>query len=118
MKTAVELLEDVLSEYFGKELEQFRGAFQLAKEIEMDKTNTDAGWIPVTDSLPRPLQTVLVANGKGWASIGCLVESDGGWHWAESNGVIYCEDNEIVSECESADLDVQFWHELPKAPII
>lgn len=75
-----------------------------------------SGWVAVTNALPKPLQTVWLTNGKGWVCLGCLVESDGGWHWAESNGVIYIENGEIVSECESEDLDVNFWHELPKPP--
>lgn len=75
-----------------------------------------SGWVAVTDALPKPLQTVWLTNGKGWVCLGCLVESDGGWHWAESNGVIYVENGEIVSECESEDLDVNFWNELPKPP--
>jgi len=74
------------------------------------------GWVAVTDALPKPLQTVWLTNGKGWVCLGCLVESDGGCHWAESNGVIYIENGEIVSECESEDLDVNYWHELPKPP--
>ena len=75
-----------------------------------------SGWVSVTDALPKALQTVWLTNGKGWVCLGCLVESDGGWHWAESNGVMYIENGEIVSECESEDLDVNFWHELPKPP--
>lgn len=75
-----------------------------------------SGWVAVKDALPKPLQTVWLTNGKGWVCLGCLVESDGGWHWAKSNGVIYVENGEIVSECESEDLDVNFWHELPKPP--
>lgn len=75
-----------------------------------------SGWVAVTDSLPKPLQTVWLTNGKGWVCLGCLVEIDGEWHWAESNGVIYIENGEIVSECESEDLDVNYWHELPKPP--
>jgi len=75
-----------------------------------------SGWVAVTDALPKPLQTVWLTNGEGWVCLGCLVESDGGWHWAESNGVIYIENGEIVSECESEDLDVNYWHELPKPP--
>lgn len=83
--------------------------------------NTDAkqpvnGWISVTEQLPKPLQTVWLTNGKGWVSLGCLVEDAEGWHWAESNGVIYSENGEIVSECVSEDLDVKFWHELPRLP--
>lgn len=73
-----------------------------------------SGWVAVTDALPKALQTVWLTNGKGWVCLGCLVEDAEGWHWAESNGVIYIENGEIVSECESEDLDVNFWHELPK----
>ena len=56
----------------------------------------ECGWVAVTDVLPKPLQTVWLTNGKGWVSLGCLIESDGGWHWAEGNGVIYIENGEIV----------------------
>jgi hypothetical protein len=73
-------------------------------------------WVAVTDALPKALQTVWLTNGKGWCCLGCLIEDAEGWHWAESNGVIYIENGEIVSECESEDLDVNFWHELPKPP--
>jgi hypothetical protein len=75
-----------------------------------------SGWVAVTDALPKALQTVWLTNGKGWCCLGCLIEDAEGWHWAESNGVIYIENGEIVSECESEDLDVKFWHELPKPP--
>lgn len=75
-----------------------------------------SGWVAVTDALPKALQTVWLTNGKGWCCLGCLVEDAEGWHWAESNGVIYIESGEIVSECESEDLDVNFWHALPKPP--
>lgn len=75
-----------------------------------------SGWVAVTDALPKALQTVWLTNGKGWCCLGCLIEDAEGWHWAESNGVIYIENGEIVSECESEDLDVNFWHELPKPP--
>ena len=75
-----------------------------------------SGWVAVTDALPKALQTVWLTNGKGWCCLGCLVEDAEGWHWAESNGVIYIENGEIVSECESEDLDVIYWHELPKPP--
>jgi hypothetical protein len=74
-------------------------------------------WIPVTEKLPEPLQTVWLTDGRDWVGLGCRVESDGGWHWAQSNGVIYSENGEIVSECESEDLDINYWHDLPKLPI-
>jgi hypothetical protein len=74
-------------------------------------------WISVEEKLPNPLQTVWITNGKGWTSLGCLVEDAEGWHWAESNGIIYQEGNDIVSECESDDLDVNYWMALPKVII-
>lgn len=72
------------------------------------------GWIDTKKKLPEPLQTVWISNGKGWTTIGCLVETNDGYHWAETNGIIYEEKGQIMSECESDDLDVNFWHEIPK----
>lgn len=72
-------------------------------------------WISVDDGLPQELETVWISNGKGFTALGCLAY-DEGWHWAKSNGVIYEENGQIVSECESDDLDVKFWARLPKAP--
>lgn len=88
----------------------------LENENHPSYLGTVSGWVAVTDALPKALQTVWLTNSKGWCRLGCLVEDDEGWHWAESNGVIYIENGEIVSECESDDLDVNFWHELPKPP--
>lgn len=82
------------------------------------------GWISVEDSLPEPLETVWLSNGKGWTSLGCrsdYYEGDNGelvWCWAETNGIIYEENGKIVSECDSDDLDVLFWHRIPKPPIV
>jgi len=87
-------------------------------KTEVDEKTTTNGWVSVTEALPKPLQTVWLTNGKGWACLGCRVENNEGWHWAESNGIIYVENGEIVSECESEDLDVKFWHELPKLPYL
>lgn len=71
------------------------------------------GWISVSDDKPEPFKTVWISNGKGWTTLGCLVETSEGWHWAETNGIIYEEDGFIVSECESDDLEVNFWHSCP-----
>ena len=72
-------------------------------------------WISTKNKIPEPLQTVWISNGRGWTTLGCLVDMDGGYHWAQTNGIIYEHNGQIVSECESDDLDVNFWHELPKA---
>ena len=75
-------------------------------------------WVAVENGLPDELETVWISNGKGWTTLGCIVYAEGGWHWAETNGVIYQENDKIVSECESDDLDVKFWHRLPKPPCL
>ena len=75
------------------------------------------GWLDANFNLPDELETVFISNGKGWTSIGCRVYvRDCGWCWAESNGVIYQEKGVIVAECEIDDLDVKYWHKLPKPP--
>lgn len=85
----------------------------------IDRFKAKSSWVSVTDSLPDLLETVwLTTDGKRLVFLGCRVAYDDGWHWAESNGVIYGEDGKIISECESEDLDVMFWRELPKLPVI
>ena len=74
-------------------------------------------WVACDERLPEHLQTVWLANKeKQWVCLGCLVDTNEGWHWAESNGVIYVDECKIVSECESDDLDVTHWCALPKPP--
>lgn len=73
-------------------------------------------WVSVHEALPPHLETVWLTNGK-WVALGCRVEGEDGYHWADSNGVIYAEDGKIVAECESDDLDVTYWQRLPKLPV-
>lgn len=74
-------------------------------------------WISVKDHLPEPLQTVWLSNGEGWTTLGCRSAIlDGLWCWAQTNGIIYEENDKIISECESDDLDVNFWQPLPEPP--
>jgi len=75
-------------------------------------------WVVVENGLPDELETVWISNGQGWTTLGCLVYAEGGWHWAETNGVIYQEKGKIVSECEPDDLNVKFWHRLPEPPCV
>lgn len=88
----------------------------MNRELNVPFKQGSDGWVPTWHLLPEHLKTVWITNGKGWVALGCVVKSDEGYHWAESNGVIYAENGEIVSECESEDLDVAFWHPLPKLP--
>jgi hypothetical protein len=115
-KTAIQKLIEYMEENFHL-TEESRHEFKKALEGE-DAPLQPQGWVSVNDALPEPLETVWLTSGEGWCCLGCLVESDGGWHWAQSNGVIYIEDGEIVSQCESEDLTVNFWHKLPKAPCL
>lgn len=75
----------------------------------------DNGWTHISDALPEHLETVWLSNGKGFTTLGCLVWTEDGWHWAATNGVIYEENSRIVSECESDDIDAEYWHRLPDA---
>lgn len=84
----------------------------------IDRFKAKSSWVSVTDSLPDLLETVWLTDGKGFVCLGCRVASDDWWHWAKSNVIIYSENGKIISECESEDLDVMFWHELPKLPVI
>jgi hypothetical protein len=114
--------EEILSELTGipiyRLLADDNGEYiKKSAALQAMKRYAEQGqWIDVNDGLPEPLKTVWLTNGKGWVCLGCLVEDAEGSHWAESNGTIYIENNEIVSECESEDLDVKFWHYLPKTP--
>jgi len=84
----------------------------------MTKQETTDGWVSVKDKLPEEQETVWVTDGLGYTTLGCIVYLDDAWHWAESNGIIYQEKGNIVSECEPYDIDVRFWHRLPKPPHI
>lgn len=89
----------------------------MERYAALHKANV-SGWVAVTEKLPNHLQTVLISNGKGYTTLGCRVVTEDGWFWAETNGVIYESNGEIISECEIEDfeLDIVFWHELPKPP--
>ncbi len=74
-------------------------------------------WINVNEKLPEENETVWAINKeKGWVMLGCLVYEDG-WLWADSNGLIYAKNGNIVAECEcDDDYDVTHWQPLPKLP--
>ena len=99
------------TDYFGKSYIETKADEWVGNIADKPAVSS---WVAVTDALPKPLQTVWLTNGEGWIALGCRVVTEDGWHWSQSNGVIYIENGEIVSECESEDLDVKYWHELPK----
>jgi hypothetical protein len=74
-------------------------------------------WVLCDDDMPEIDETVWITNGCGWTALGCLVECEGGYCWAVTNGIIYEDDDKIVSECElDDDYDVVYWHRLPSPP--
>lgn len=77
-------------------------------------------WISVKSSLPNPLETVFLSNGKGATWIGCISElfereDASSWCWMAAVSNVREEDGKIVAECEDDDLDVQYWHKFPQA---
>lgn len=113
----MEKLEKKLKSYFNRYFistqgKEFKALIRLIKKHIKEEYETP--WISVEDSLPKDLETVWISNGQSWTTLGCLVDTPEGYHWAATNGIIYQEDDSIVSECESDDLDVKYWCKLPK----
>ena len=78
-------------------------------------------WVSIEKGCyPDPLETVWLYNpANGALALGCHTYNgqDDGWCWAISNGIIYAENGQIVSECEVDD-DYLFthWRRLPLLP--
>lgn len=95
--------------YVGSSPETFKS--------ENERLKGEREWILCDDDMPEVDETVWITNGCGWTALGCLVECEGGYCWAVTNGIIYEEDGKIISECElDDDYDVVYWHKLPKPP--
>lgn len=77
-------------------------------------------WVSVGDRLPEPDKSVWLYNiDRDWVWLGCRAYPGGfqePWCWAESNGVLYIKDGEIIIEAELEDLDVTHWMPLPEPP--
>jgi hypothetical protein len=73
-------------------------------------------WIDVKYATPTENETVWLYNiNTGYITLGCYIYvTNEGWFWAESNGVIYNHNNEIITEAELTDLDITHWHPVPK----
>jgi hypothetical protein len=85
--------------------------------VEQSSQPINSGWVLCDEDMPEPLETVWISNGKGWTTLGCIVDFEEGYCWAELvNGLVYQEGDKIVAECEADDMDVVFWHRLPQPP--
>jgi hypothetical protein len=76
-------------------------------------------WIDVNKKMPSENETVWLLNENDkFIRIGCRVyEQNEGWFWAISNGIIYIENNKIVSECEiDDDYEITHWQKMPSLP--
>jgi len=82
------------------------------------KNDISLKWIPTKDQLPKESQTVWAYNNRTkFIALACLTYQEDTWLWAVSNGIIYSENNEIISECElEDDYDFTHWMELPQLP--
>ncbi len=129
--TNEEILKNAIVGVVCDELDYEHGNFQFYKEevlqamdeyasdlqSENERLKAEMEWILCDDDMPEVDETVWITNGCGWTALGCLVQCEGGYCWAVTNGIIYEEDDKIVSECElDDDYDVVYWHRLPKPP--
>lgn len=76
-------------------------------------------WISVKEKMPKQNETVWICNQEtGFVTIGSYVYFyNEGWFWVVTNGVIYSEEREIISECElDDDYNITHWQKLPKLP--
>ena len=69
-------------------------------------------WYSVDEAMPADLELVWLSDGKGWTDLGCYFAE--GNCWAIQDSSICEEDGKIAAECELEDVDVKFWHPLPK----
>lgn len=74
------------------------------------------GWVSVKDRLPENLKTVWISDGKGDTTLGCVWITEEGYLWAKSDGIIYEEGGQIMSECELDEIEVAWWHDIPSPP--
>ena len=118
-KTLQECKEIVADKNHGLDFEWCTNYLSSNRIIELtDLANKmyyeQSEWVLCDDDMPEIDETVWITNGCGWTALGCLVECDGGYCWAVTNGIIYEDDGKIVSECElDDDYDVVYWHRLP-----
>lgn len=95
-----------------------RGIEAYTEQAPKETNDISLKWIPTKDQLPKESQTVWAYNNRTkFIALACLTYQEDTWLWAVSNGIIYSENNEIISECElEDDYDFTHWMELPQLP--
>jgi hypothetical protein len=75
-------------------------------------------WFSLNENLPEENEIIwLYDSESNFVALGCLVFNEGKYNFAVSNGVIYAENNKIVSDCEIDDYNFTHWSKLPELPI-
>jgi hypothetical protein len=77
------------------------------------------GWISVKDQEPPENKTVWLYDMEtGFAFLGCYIYLvNDGWFYVKSNGEIYSDNGEIITECEMDEYNPTHWHSVPSLPV-
>ena len=90
----------------------------IVNEVAIEYHRLMSEWYLVKDGLPDENKTVWLYNEKNkYVALGCRVYvNNEGWFLAVSNGEIYSENGEIVTEAEIDDYEFTHWKYVDKLP--
>lgn len=90
----------------------------IVNEVSLEYHRLMSEWYLVKDGLPDENKTVWLYNEKNkYVALGCSVYvNNEGWFLAVSNGEIYSENGEIVTEAEIDDYEFTHWKYVDKLP--
>jgi len=91
---------------------------KIIDEVAIEYHRLISEWYLVKDGLPDENKTVWLYNEKNkYVALGCSVYvNNEGWFLAVSNGEIYSENGEIVTEAEIDDYEFTHWKYVDKLP--
>ena len=91
---------------------------KYVNEVAIEYHRLMSEWNLVKDKLPDKNKTVWLYNEKNkYVVLGCSVYvNNEGWFLAVSNGEIYSENGEIVTEAEIDDYEFTHWKYVDKLP--
>ena len=124
----LQLTKDTIAKKYGYEnFEQFddKSTFgynhdtpKIIDEVAIEYHRLMSEWNLVKDKLPDKNKTVWLYNEKNkYVALGCSVYvNNEGWFLAVSNGEIYSENGEIVTEAEIDDYEFTHWKYVDKLP--
>ena len=91
---------------------------EIINKVAIEYHRLMSEWNLVKDKLPDKNKTVWLYNEKNkYVALGCSVYvNNEGWFLAVSNGEIYSENGEIVTEAEIDDYEFTHWKYVDKLP--